>query len=92
MYNYTNNELDEKIKECIDTFFKESNAEMVMLSDMGKLLKMEIREVLDLTYNNKVRNITSYIHKNHKNLSNFINTQTKYKIDNIENMSCILNN
>ena len=72
MYNYKNEELDEKIIKVIDNFFDESKTEMIVLSDIGQLIKMEIRNDIDLTYNNKVRNITSYIRNNHKSLSKFI--------------------
>ena len=91
MYNLSNDELDKKISEEIDVFFKETDSEMVLLSDLGALIKMELSNKINLTYNNKVRNITSYIHKTHTNLSTFIKNKTNYKVDNIDNNICVLN-
>ena len=35
MYNLSNEELDKKIAEEIDVFFKETDSEMVLLIDLG---------------------------------------------------------
>tara|TARA_B100000925_G_scaffold244173_1_gene193950 strand:+ start:171 stop:449 length:279 start_codon:yes stop_codon:yes gene_type:complete len=90
MYNFNNDVLDKKIINEIDDFFNESDAEMVLLSDLGNLIKMEIQNKINLTYNNKRRNISSYIHKNHKSLSRFIKNNTKYDIENIDDNLCVI--
>lgn len=90
MYNFSNEELDKKIISEIEIFFRESDVEMVLLSDLGNLIKMELYNKIQLTYNNKVRNITSYIHQTHKSLSNFIKSNTNYKIEHVENNLCVI--
>tara|TARA_B100001093_G_C26843105_1_gene1021533 strand:+ start:1106 stop:1381 length:276 start_codon:yes stop_codon:yes gene_type:complete len=90
MYNYSKEQLDKNIVCEIDNFFCEAEVDMVLLSDLGNLLKMEINNKLNLRYNDKVRNINSYIHKTHNSLSKFIKDNTKYRIENIDKSICVL--
>lgn len=90
MYNYSKENLDKNIIYEIDKFFCEAEVDMVLLSDLGNLLKLEINNKINLRYNDKVRNINSYIHKTHNSLSKFIKNNTEYKIENIDNNICVL--
>ena len=89
MYNYDNKELDKVIDNIIFGFFKETETEIVLLSDLGTVIKMEAAQQIDLTYNVKVRNINSYIRNTYNSLSNYIKKHDKLNLDLVENQICV---
>ena len=89
MYNYDNKELDKIVDNIIFNFFKETETEMVLLCDLGSIIKMEAAQQIDLTYNGKVRNINSYIRNNYKSLSNYIQKHDSLNIETIDNQICV---
>lgn len=90
MYNYAKQNLDDMIKDELRMFFENVDVDMVLLSDLGQLIKMELNDKINLTFNNKRRNITSYIRNNHNSLSKFIQNKTNHTIDIIEGNVCVL--
>tara|TARA_B100000927_G_C16139293_1_gene338674 strand:- start:263 stop:541 length:279 start_codon:yes stop_codon:yes gene_type:complete len=89
MYNYDNKELDKVVDNIIFGFFKETETEMVLLSDLGSIIKMEGAQQIDLTYNGKVRNINSYIRNTYNSLSNYIKKHDKLNLERVENQICV---
>lgn len=82
MYNYKKNEIDEKIKSTLYCIYESNNINTLLLNDAALILKLTLKEEnYNLKYNGKVRNILSYIRKEHKNISNFIRNNTNLKLD-----------
>ena len=72
--------IDKKIINIIDDTLFNNNIDI----DLGQLyivLKHTFNYLnFTIKFNNKVRNIGTYLHKKHKSLSQFIKNNTKYKI------------
>lgn len=87
-YNLTNESINNTIINVLDNIMytlksieikiDKSKIPIVILPE---LIKKELKKIkFRLTKDGKVRNIVSYIKREYKSLSNFIKTQTNYKI------------
>ena len=92
MYNHKKEDIDKKIITSIDDIFISNNLDKILLNDLACILKAALKENdFSLTYNGKVRNILSYIHKEHKSISKFIKKNTNYNLETLDSIVFISN-
>jgi hypothetical protein len=74
--------IDKRIIDAIEHIFFITSAEKIPLNAFVPMLKLEFKQNYPnlQNTNKKNRNIHFYIKKQHKSISNFINTFTEFKI------------
>jgi len=72
--------IDKKIINIIDDTLFNNNID-IELGQLYMILKHTLKYMnFVIKYDNKVRNVGTYLHKKHKSLSHFIKQNTEYKI------------
>lgn len=84
------NVIDNTIKSILDDIFFENTDMYIFLDELIDILKQNILcQGIYIKYNNKIRNISSYLNKNHGSLSKFIANNTDYHIHRKDKQSYI---